>query len=86
MVLQAIVVARDIGITYLDVKIHDKLLLQQRSRLHMIDRREAIQPPTLEFCTNDRPSLLCVLKTAVGEVMRGVDRKAPPMLDIFTSK
>ncbi len=53
----------------------------------MIDRREAIQPPALEFfCTNDRPSLLCVLKTAVGEVMRGVDRKAPPMLDIFTSK
>jgi len=52
----------------------------------MIDRREAIQPPTLEFRTNDRPSLLCVMKTAIGEVMRGVDRKAPPMLDIFTSK
>jgi len=26
------------------------------------------------------------MKTAIGEVMRGVDRKAPPMLDIFTSK
>jgi len=42
---------RDIGITSLDVKILDKLARPRRSRRHMIDRREAIQPSTREFCT-----------------------------------
>jgi hypothetical protein len=49
--LQAIAAARDIGITSLDVKILDKLARPRRSRRHMIDRREAIQPSTREFCT-----------------------------------
>jgi hypothetical protein len=42
---------RDIGITSLDVKILDKLARPRRGRRHMIDRREAIQPSTREFCT-----------------------------------